>query len=67
MRPPGLRYANSAVGHVRRAGGDDDRVDREILAQVAPAVAVLSRTFLSLSDCRLRRALATSAPMRSTV
>ncbi len=52
---------------MRGARGDDDRVDREILAEIGAAVAVLQRTLLILSDCRWRRALATSAPMRSTV
>ena len=56
--PAGLEVANSAVGHVRRAGGDDDRVDRELLAQVAAAVAVLEPHVLELERLQVAPRLA---------
>ena len=43
MRPPGFEVAQELGRHVRRAGGHDDRVDRELLAEVRAAVAVLQR------------------------
>ena len=67
IRPPVLRYGSSAVGTCVAPAVTTIASTSSVSPRSWLPSPCFSDTLASFSDCRWRRALATSAPMRSTL